>query len=182
MPTRRLLTVGLAIALSGCADIHVKPQPDTAAIPLWAQPIWPGDYDAILHAQWAWADPSRTHGLPAQGAQAVAEIDYLAGMLSTNLQWLALSPFAKMRMLQARADVRAVLGIAPDAPSQAVVNAMLSTQAALDAGDQKAALNYLREPIFTIGPEQTLALLGALPYVQTANIGTAMTAGSPLMS
>jgi hypothetical protein len=164
MPTRRLLTVGLAIALSGCADIHVKPQPDTAAIPLWAQPIWPGDYDAILHAQWAWADPSRTHGLP------------------TNLQWLALSPFAKMRMLQARADVRAVLGIAPDAPSQAVVNAMLSTQAALDAGDQKAALNYLREPIFTIGPEQTLALLGALPYVQTANIGTAMTAGSPLMS
>jgi hypothetical protein len=182
MPTRRRLTVGLAIALAGCADIHIKPPPDTATIPPWAQPIWPGDYDAILHAQWAWADPSRTHGLPAQGAQAVAEIDYLAGMLSTNLQWVALSPFAKLRMLQARVDVRAQLGIAPDAPSQAVVNAMIATWAALDAGDRQSALSYLSMPIFTLGPEQTLTLLGALSYVQTANIGTAMTANSPLMS
>lgn len=174
--------MGLAVALAGCADIHIKPPPDTATIPAWAAPTWPGDYDAILHAQWAWADPSRTHGLPAQGAQAVAEIDYLSGMLSTNLQWLALSPFAKLRMLQARVDVRAALGIAPGAPSQAVVNAMLAARAALDAGDQKAALDYLSGPIFTLGPEKTLARLGALPYVQTANIGTAMTANSPLMS
>jgi hypothetical protein len=182
MPTRRLLTIGVAFVLAGCADIDIKPPPDTAMIPPWAEPIWPGDYDAILHAQWAWADPSRTHGLPAQGAQAVAEIDYLAGMLSTNLQWLALSPFAKMRMLQARVDVRAALGIAADAPSLAVVNAMLATQAALEAGDRQAALGYLAPPIFTLGSELTLARLGALPYVQTANIGTAMTAGSPLMS
>jgi hypothetical protein len=182
MPTRRWLVVGLPVALAGCSTVAIKPPPDTAMIPAWAEPIWPGDFDAILHAQWAWADPSRTHGLPAQGAQAVAEIDYLAGMLSTNPQWLALSPFAKMRMLQARADVRAALGIAPDAPSQTVVDAMLATQAALDAGDQQAALGYLSAPIFSLGPEQTLARLAALPYVETANIGTAMTANSPLMS
>lgn len=180
MRLRLLHAACLALALAGCTS--VKPPPDTAIIPDWAQQIWPGDFDAILHAQWAWADPSRTHGLPAQGAQAVAEIDYLAGMLSTNLQWLALSPFAKLRMLQARADVRAVLGIAPDAPSQSIVDAMLATQVALDAGDRQAALRYLSAPIFTLGPEQTLELLGALPYVQTANIGTAMTANSPLMS
>jgi hypothetical protein len=180
MPMRLLRAACLAAALAGCASI--RQPPDTAAIPPWAAFTWPGDYDAILHAQWAWADPSRIHGLPAQGAQSVAEIDYLAGELSSNPQWLALSPFAKLRMLQARVDVRAVLGIAPDVPSQAVVDTMLATRAALDAGDRQAALRYLSAPIFTLGPEQTLARLGALPYVATANIGTAMTANSPLMS
>jgi hypothetical protein len=177
---RLLRAACLAAALAGCAAI--KPPPDTAAIPPWAAQAWQGDIVAILHAQWAWADPSRIHGLPAQGALAVAEIDYLAGELSSDPLWVSLSPFAKLRMLQARADVRAVLGIAPDAPSQAVVNAMLAARAALDAGDQQAALGYLGAPIFTLGPSQTLAALGALPYVQTANIGTAMTAESPLLS
>ena len=180
MPARLLRAACLAVAVAGCASI--KPPPDTAAIPPWAAPAWQGDFVAILHAQWAWADPSRTHGLPAQGAQAVAEVDYLAGELSSNPGWVALSPFAKLRMLQARVDVRRVLGIAPDASSQAVVDAMLATRAALDAGDRRRALTCLSAPIFTRGPQETLALLGALPYVQAANIGTAMTAESPLLS
>jgi hypothetical protein len=178
-----LLRLGcLALALGGCAALPIKPPPDTASIPAWAAPTWQGDTVAILHAQWAWADPSRTRGLPTQGALAVAEIDYLAGELSTNLQYLNLSPLAKLRMLQARADVRAVLGVKPDAPSQAVVDAMLATQAALEVGDRQKALTYLSVPIFTRSPEETLTLLGALPYVQTANIGTAMTAQSPMFS
>jgi hypothetical protein len=180
MPLRLLRAACLVALLAGC--VSVKPPPDTAVIPAWAAQTWQGDIVAILHAQWAWADPSRTHGYPAQGALAVAEIDYLAGMLSTNLQWVALSPFAKLRMSQARVDVRAVLGITPDASSQAVVDAMLATQTALDAGDRQAALRCLSMPIFTLGPEQTLTRLGDLPYVQTANVGTAMTANSPMMS
>jgi hypothetical protein len=170
----------LAAVLAGCAG--VEPPPDTAFIPAWAAPAWQGDIVAIWHAQWAWADPSRTHGAPAQGALAVAEIDYLAGQLSSNPLWVTVSPFAKIRMLQAREDVRAVLGIAPDASSQAVVDAMLAAEEALDAGDRQAALAYLSVPIFTLGGEQTLARLNALPYVQTANIGTAMTAESPLLT
>jgi hypothetical protein len=182
MQMRLLRVAGLALTVGACGALPIKPPPDTASIPVWATPTWQGDYEAILHAQWAWADPSRTHGLPAQGALAVAEIDYLAGELSTNLRYLNLSPLAKMRMLQARADVRAVLGVKPDAPSQAVVDAMLATQAALEAGDRRRALTYLSAPIFTRGSQETLALLGALPYVQTANIGTAMTAQSPMFS
>jgi hypothetical protein len=177
----RLLPVaGLALVLAGCASI--RPLPDTAMIPASAALTWQGDYVAILHAQWAWADPARTHGLPAQGALAVAEVDYLAGDLSSNPGYAALSSFAKLRMLQARADIRQVLGVPPDAPSQSVVDAMLAVQTALDAGDRAAALKALSAPIFTLGAEPTLALLGALPYVQTANIGTAMTAQSPLFS
>jgi hypothetical protein len=170
----------VVLALAGCADI--TPPPDTAVIPASAALTWQGDFPAILHAQWAWADPARTHGLPAQGALAVAEVDYLAGALSSNPGYAALSAFAKMRMLQARADVRHALGITSDAPSQAVVDAMLATQAALDAGDQAGALAALSTPIFTLGAAPTLALLGALPYVQTANIATAMTAQSPMFS
>jgi hypothetical protein len=178
---RRLGAAGLLLlALAGCASI--KPPPDTAVIPSSALQTWSGKYAAILHAEWAWADPSRTHGLPAQGALAVAEVDYLAGDLSSNPGWAAMSSFAKMRMLQARVDIRKALGIAPDASSQAVVEAMLATQAALDAGDKAGALSALSAPIFTLGPEPTLALLGALPYIQTANIATAMTAQSPLLS
>jgi hypothetical protein len=180
MLVRLLSAACIAVALAGCAAI--TPPPDTAVLPSWAPLAWQGDFTAILHAQWAWADPSRMRGLPAQGALAVAEVDYLAGELSSNPQWVALSPFAKLRMLQARVDVRRVLGIAPEASSQSVVDAMLATEAAIGAGDRQRALTYLAAPIFTLGPEQTLALLGALPYVQAANIATAMTAESPLLS
>jgi hypothetical protein len=179
MRRRGLAAACLAAALSGCAPIQTPP--NTAQIPAWAASVWPGDFIAVLHAQWAWADPARTHGLPAQGALAVAEVDYLAGDLSSNPVWVG-SSFARLRMLQARVDVRAVLGIAPDASSQSVVDAMLAVRLALDAGDRQKAVDALSAPIFTLGPEKTFALLGALPYVQAANIATAMAAESPLLS
>ena len=45
----------------------------------------------------------------------------LAGELSSNPRWTMMSPLTKQEMLQARVDVRQVLGIAPNAPSQIVV-------------------------------------------------------------
>jgi hypothetical protein len=179
MRWRGLAAAYLAAALCGCGAI--QPPPDTAQIPAWGTLVWPGEFGAILHAQWAWAEPARTHGLPAQGALAVAEVDYLAGDLSSNPVWVG-SSLARLRMLQARADVRALLGIAPDASSQSVVDAMLAVRVALDAGDRQKAVDALSAPFFTLGPEKTFALLGALPYVQTANIATALTAESPRLS
>ena len=179
IPRRLVSALGAVLAAAGCAAI--TPPPDTARIPLWAGPYWQGDDIAILHADWAWADPSRTHGLPIEGARAVAEVDYLAGELSSNPRFVGLSPFAKAEMLQARTDVRRALGIAPDAPSQAVVDALLAALAALDAGNRPQALASLSSPLFTRGAEQTFALLAALPYVQSANLGTAMAARSATM-
>ena len=171
-----LISALASALLAGCAAA-TRP-PDTASIPLWAEPYWPGDDAAIMHAEWAWADPSRTRGIPAEGTRAVAEIDYLAGELSSNPRWVTMSPFAKLRMLQAREDVRRALGIAPDAPSQAVVTPLIAALAAMDAGDQRQVLASLSSPVFTLGPERTLAALTALPYVQTANLGTTMAAQS----
>jgi len=174
--TRLACALAAALAAAGCAA--ATPPPDTATIPLWAAPYWPDDDTAIMHAEWAWADPARTHGIPAEGTRAVAEIDYLAGELSSNPRWVGMSPFAKMRMLQARGDVRRVLGIAPDAPSQAVVTPLIAALAAMDAGNQRQVMASLSSPVFTLGPERTLAALSTLPYVQTANLGTTMAAQS----
>jgi hypothetical protein len=172
---RPAVATAAALAAFGCA---ATPPPDTASIPLWAAPYWPGDEAAIMHAEWAWADPARTHGIPAEGTRAVAEIDYLAGELSSIRRWGALSPFAKLRMIQARGDVRRALGIAPDAPSGAVVVPLIAALAAMDAGDMAQVRASLSAPAFTLGPDRTLALLDALPYVRNANLGTTMAARS----
>ena len=79
-------------------------------------------------------------------------------------------------------EVRAVLGIRPDAPPQFVVNAMLAVFTDLQTGNQPAAMQVLGPPVFTLPPAQTLRMLSNLPYVQAANLATTrvanqMTAG-----
>ena len=43
---------------------------------------------------------------------------------------------------------------------------------ALAADNRPAALDALNTPIFTAGPQQTLATLSNLPYLRMANVGT----------
>ena len=75
-----------------------------------------------------------------------------------------LSPLTKQEMLQARVDVRRVLGIAPNAPSQVIVNALLQFAWLWQAGDQTAAMQALAAPGFTLPPPQTLRCLANMPY------------------
>jgi hypothetical protein len=85
---------------------------------------------------------------------------------------VTLSPLTKMKMLEARSDVRRVLGIKPDAPSQFVTNGLLQFAWLLQYGDAPAAMKVLGTPIFTLPPEQTLQVLSNMPYIQSANIAT----------
>lgn len=80
--------------------------------------------------------------------------------------------FSAMEMLQARERVRSVLGIAPTAPSQLVINHLLSMAQALEDGDQTAALQALSAPEFTKSPEQTMAILSNFPFLRVANNAT----------
>jgi hypothetical protein len=162
----------LACALSvGCAA--VTPPPDTATLPPDAYGTnADGDVGAINQAAWAFADPRRTRNDPADAARAVAAVDYLAGELSRNPRWDFMSPLTKQEMLQARVSVRQALGISPAAPSQEVVNRMLYAGNALAAGNPQAAETALQPPVFTLGPQQTLALLSSMPFVRQANIAT----------
>jgi hypothetical protein len=114
----------------------------------------------------------RTLNNPVDGARAAAAVDYLAGELSSNPRWVTLSPLTKMKMLEARADVRRVLGIRPDAPSQLVTNGLLQFAWLWQYDGTPAAMQVLATPIFTLPPEQTLQVLSNMPYIQSANIAT----------
>lgn len=170
MRARSLLVMGILLA-AGCASI--APPPDTARLPPNAYGLFAdNDIGAINLAQWAFADPARIRNDPADAARAVAAVDYLAGELSSNPRWFAMSPITKGQMLQAREEVRQALGVAPGAPSQLVVDGLLGAANALAAGDRPAALAALRAPVFIWPPEQTLARLSNMPFLPTANVAS----------
>jgi len=167
----RALVVLAALLLAGCASI--APPPDTARLPPNAYGLFAdNDIGAINLAQGAFADPGRTRNDPADAARVAAAVDYLAGELSSSPRWTAMSPITKGQMLQAREEVRQALGIAPGAPSQLVVDALLGAANAIAAGDRTAALAALRSPVFTWPPEQTLARLSDMPFLPMANVAS----------
>jgi hypothetical protein len=126
------------------------------------------------------AESSRLRGNPVEAIKAVLAVDYLSDELTANPRWLLISSFAKLHMLEARADIRRLMGIAPTAPSQLVANALLQTLAALQSGDPAAVRFALAQPVFTLPPDQTLQLLTDMPYVRSANIATSEAATSVL--
>jgi hypothetical protein len=140
------------------------------------------DVGAINFAAWAFASPANTANRPFEAMKAVIALEYLAGELRDNPRWVAIDGNLKLRVVQARDDVRQALGIRPDAPPQLVVNALLSASSALAFGDQAAALQPLSSAVFTQPPAQTLALFARLPYVQSANLASSRVSDEALRS
>jgi hypothetical protein len=161
----------LCLVATCCAAVAPRPQP--AELPPGVYGIYQdNDLGAINQSSWAFAAPSRTLGSPVDAAKAVLAVDYLAEELAANPRWLQVSPITKQQMLEARAETRLAVGIAPDAPSQLVANALLQTILGLQAGDRAAVMQALVSPIFTLPPEETLQVLTNLPYIRSANIAT----------
>jgi hypothetical protein len=159
-----------ALLLGGCA---AGGPPNVAQLPPGAFGAAPDpDQAALNRAEYDFADSSRLYGRPAEAARAAAAIDYLAGAFDTQPRWAYLPPDTKQEMQDARAGVRQALGIAPDAPSQGVVDALFTAADALDAGDRAAAVAALRAPGFTLPPGRMLTRLSEMPYVQAANVAT----------
>ena len=150
--------------------------PDTPWIPAAALGT-NGDVDqaAASIAAWAFADPARTDGRPIDAARAVISLEYWSGTLSSNPRYANTSPLDQAEMLRARQEVRQVLGVAPGASSQAVVDAMRGVETALLAGDPAAAERALPRALFTLGPEVTLERLSTLPKLPIANVATQRT-------
>jgi hypothetical protein len=167
----RMLAMFTCTVVASCAA--ATPPPDTAQVPPGAFGLFDNDVGAANIASWAFGSSARTRNDPVDAARACAAIDFLAGELRSNPRWIGLSPFTKHDMLQARGDIRQVLGIRPDAPSQIVVNALLQFAAAWQVGDQAAATRVLTAPVFTLPPQQTLQILADLPPIRSANIASA---------
>ena len=169
---RAVLVLGVAAWLAGCANVQPF-VPDYAHLAP-GELGYGGDQDvaAANQAQWAFADSGRTFGRPIEAARAAASLDYLAGAIYTSPRWSNVSAITQEQLLQGRVQLRQALAVAPGAPSQQVVDRLAFVGNALAANDQPAALNALNTPIFTAGPQQTLATLSNLPYLRYANIAT----------
>lgn len=128
---------------------------------------------AANDATWVFAHPASVQGKPAEMALAVASLDAVAGEFSTVARWARMDSLVKLEMLRARARVRQILGVRPNAPSQAVIDALVAVSKALHRGDQPAALRALSAPVFTKPPQRALAVLTHFPYVPLANHATA---------
>ncbi len=169
---KKFIGLGLAALLAGCGGLQPF-VPDTARLAPGALGSgFDPDVTAINQAQWAFADAGRTYGRPIEAARAAASLDYLAGAIYTSPRWAYVDPLTKEQLLQGRTQLRSALGVAPGAPSQAVVDGLTTAGNALAANDQDAALKALSGPAFAAGPQQTLATLANLPYLQMANVST----------
>ena len=164
-PIRRLGPV-LAVLLAACTP--AADPPDAARLPPGSFGLGANaDQAAVSIVQSDWADTGRTYGHTAEGARAVALLDYLAGDLATGPNSAGIPPGIRQGLLQARREARQAVGIAPDARSQAVVDRLAQVFAAPDG---RAALAALDAPLFTVGPRATLQRLGNLPYLQAADV------------
>lgn len=158
----------LFLMLAACTPVIV---PDGATMPRnqGGTPIM-SDEGAIWLSAYALAVPSRTAGDPVTAARAAASIDYLASALYLNPRWDDVSITTKAQMVQGRAAMRQALGIAPAATTQDVVDRLIAASNAMEGRDVAQAERALTSPVFTLGPDPTLALLTNLPYVPAANI------------
>jgi hypothetical protein len=155
-----IATLLAASLLAGCAALRTN----TASMP-------PNQYggpainqtEAIGLASYALKDPANTAGNPALAARAIAAEDWLAGQNRLTGEFGTYGPVNEEPWSVFRQQVRDAIGVAPDAPSQDLVDRMLATSAALRGGDTAAAERQLSDPIFTKGPQATLAALSNLP-------------------
>jgi len=157
-----MLVLG-ALALAGCAGGGLTPM-NTATMPLnqYGAPLM-SQGAAINLSSWALNDPAVTAGKPELAARAIAAEDWLAGQTILYGNYGAYSPGGEYAWQVFRRQVRAAIGVPQDAPSQELVDRLLATASALKAGNVAAARAQLSAPIFTLGPDRTLAALGDLP-------------------
>jgi len=154
-----LASLGLLI---GCAAMPPPPEarlPEASGAAVLLDPA----RQAIFHTASVFASPARLAGRPAEAAQAISEAEFLAVELRHNSRWTELSPLVSMGFEQARPEWRAALGIAPDAPPQAVIDALTRVRLAYARQDEAAAAAALAPPLFTPGGQAALARLSALP-------------------
>ncbi len=168
MPSARTLTLLATLAAAGCGlqttyDSAIMPR-TSAGTPVLS------DQGAIGLSSYALGNRSSIESHPGEAARAVASIDYLAGALYENPHWTGIPAVHKINMEQGRQEVREVLGVAPGTPSQLVVNDLIAAAQAFDAGDLGAARAALPPAVFTLGPDQTIALLTNLPALPAANV------------
>jgi hypothetical protein len=153
-------TILAASLLVGCAAL----QTNTAKMPPNAEggPAL-NQTEAIALASWALKDPATTKDNPERAARAIAAEDWLAGQSRLSGEFGTYAPVNEVSWGELRRQARAAIGVSPEAPSQVLVDRLLATADDLKAGKTDAATAELSDPIFSLGPQRTLAALRNLP-------------------
>lgn len=162
------LVLALVAALAACAPYR-EPAP-TVSLPRDAvQGAGDPLRSALSLVSSAFAAPRRLAGQPVVAAHAIASMEFLTVDLPQNPRVRGAVGAVVPQLMQARVEWRAVLGIAPDAPPQVVIDQLFAAGRALEAGQQAAAVTALSNPIFTRGGAATLAMLSDLPVLRQTN-------------
>ncbi|MDR3521231.1 MAG: hypothetical protein P4L54_06400 [Acidocella sp.] len=181
MMKRRMLMVSV-LALAGCAGVQGfnsdLPAREVGSLPTDAfGDAVVGEDPAIAAmnaATYAFAHPGAMQGQPADMALAIASLEAMAGQFATGGRWSDMNNLAKVQMLDARAKVRVVLGVTPDADCQDVIDGLVGAAQAIKRGDANGARLAVAGAEFTKGPDATLQLLAHFPAVPAANVATQM--------
>lgn len=169
--TRTLALLAL-LPLLACAP---RPSTPFAVLPFDAVTgIGDPTRTAIIGSAYAFALRANTAGRPDAAAQAAAQVEYLASEIPTGPRWTEFNPVVGLELLAARAELRAALGIAPEASPQIVVDALYAASRPLATGDALAAAAALPTGAFR-DRQATLRQLASLPPLPRTRVATALT-------
>ena len=130
MPVRKPLaaaTLLLLLPLLGCGPVQqfaTLPRDATTGV---------GDPTraAVIGSAYAFATPDVMVGRPEAAARAAAQVEYLATEIPAGPRWVDFNPTVSLELMAARRELRAALGIAPDASPQAVADGLFAASRAL---------------------------------------------------
>jgi hypothetical protein len=152
--TRKLL-LALPVVLAACAQ-----DPVTDYLGGFGDPV----RGAAFYAPRNLSDTSRYAGDPAGAAIAAAQLEFLYRSFREDpIRAPQTNPSTVFALQEGVREMRAALGIAPDAPGVLVEQQLREAAQALRAGSHARAEAALASPAFTAGPRATLARLAALP-------------------
>lgn len=148
----------LALITAGCTGTL---RVDDSAMPAGTFP--PGadiDTAALYEAGLALGGSLPPPVSPQGWARAFADIEYVSGAYNTHTRWLGIEGSAQAQILIARQEIRDAVGIPAAARSQDVLNALLAVSAAPDVA---AAKTVMANPVFSLGPDQTMERFQHVP-------------------
>jgi hypothetical protein len=164
----------LAVGLAGCADPG-RPPPPSASLP---ERSGAGAADptrsAILASSYAFNHPQSLQGRPAEAAEALAQLEYLAVEIPTGGRYRSFNPLTGQELVAARDEARRALGISPAAAPQSVIDSLSAAAAGLRRGDRAGAEASLAPvAVPETGGAGLASRLAALPPLPRAGWATA---------
>lgn len=178
-PMRRSAALFGLVLLAACA------QPQGGAAPAAPAAVMPATLRQTLSdpgrlsidtTSAVFGNPRSVAGRPAAAADAVAELEWLTVNLTTDQRWTAMQGTVPTQMRAGRDEVRAALGIPADASTDAVINALDATAAALRAGNRAGATSAIAAVTGQANAARALGVLDALPALPRAQQATAAAA------